>query len=66
MSRFELWFIRGVFIRLLRQGPHHHRNVELLYRLIREIRSAEFSEDNDATHDTMLREAFESTQWRMK
>lgn len=64
MNAFETWFILRVFKRMLKQGPEHHSNVELLYRLIRGVWEEEFTEDNSATHDAMLREAFERTQYR--
>jgi hypothetical protein len=64
MTRFEKWFIRRVFKRDFRQGPLHSANISNVYRLVREVCDAEFTEDNEPTRDAHLRECFESTQYK--
>lgn len=46
----------------LQQGYSHNDNLQELYRMIRYTWREEFTEDNLATQEACLREAFEATQ----
>ena len=61
MNRLELWFLKKIIAKQVKQG-RHMVNTRNLYELIREAWIAEFTEDNIATTDVTLREIFESTQ----
>jgi len=61
MNSFETWFINRVLRKEVFQGPTHKRNIENIYRMVRKACEEEFTEDNDPTLDTFLRECFENT-----
>ena len=64
MNKFERRLLVLVFRKLFRQGYDHHKNATWVYALIRKVWADEFTEDNVLTTDSMLREAFEITQFR--
>lgn len=64
MNKFERWLLVLIFRKLFRQGYDHHKNATWVYALIRQVWADEFTEDNVLTTDSMLREAFEITQFR--
>ena len=63
MTIFESILIKRVFAKEFVQGPNHKRNIEYIYRLVREACENEFTEDNAHTLDAFLRECFEATQY---
>lgn len=66
MTKFQTWVLRKIFAKLFIQGPNHQFNVTQVYELIRETWREEFTEDNRATTDIVLREAFNATQSDVK
>lgn len=66
MNKFQRWVLRHVFSALFKQGYTHQYNVAEVYDLIRETWESEFHEDNRATVDVVLREAFNATQFDVK
>lgn len=46
MNRFEMWFLKRIFKKQVKQGPWHHLHIIELYMLIRESVEDEFTEDN--------------------
>ena len=66
MNRFERWFVRRTFRQEVRQGPDHDKRITGLYAMIHEACENEFTEDNDLSLDSFLREQFEAAQGRIK
>jgi prophage antirepressor-like protein len=62
MSKFQKWVLRKIFADILKQGSQHQHNAATVYMLLREAWFNEFYEDNQATGDAALREAFNATQ----
>ena len=62
MTKFEVWFMRRVFKREVRQGCDHTRRIAELYAMIREACNNEFTEDNSPTLDAYLQDVFNLTQ----
>jgi hypothetical protein len=62
MNRFELWFVRRVLRREVRQDFDHDKKIAALYGLIRQACKDEFTEDNAPTLSSNLSEWFETTQ----
>jgi hypothetical protein len=63
MTRFQKWMLKQIFRQEVRQGFDHDRRITNLYAMIREAARNEFTEDNEPTADSFLRECFEKTQW---
>jgi len=61
MTRLQRWLLRKIFKELVRQGPHVVNITECL-RLLRDAVAVEFTEDNDATLDALLRECLDNTR----
>ena len=61
MNWLERWVIDGYLRRQVTQGPTHPERITALYRLIRDAARREFSEDNDITLDSFLKERFEAS-----
>jgi hypothetical protein len=65
-AKLQRWLLRKIFKELFTQGPSHLTNVAHVYQLIRDTWRSEFTEDNSATTDAMLRDAFNATQTDVK
>jgi hypothetical protein len=67
MSKFELWFLKRVIAKEVRQNFDHAEKVKNLYSLIRRACEDEFYEDNPPTISSFLSDCFEQKQewsWR--
>ena len=62
MNKFEKWFINRILKREVKQSSVHAKNISNLYGMIREVCESEFTEDNDPTLNSFLKEQFERTQ----
>ena len=62
MTKFEKWFIKRVIRKEVKQSDIHALNIRNLYSMIREACENEFTEDNDPTLNSFLKEQFERTQ----
>ena len=62
MTKFEKWFIKRVIRKEVKQSAVHALNIRSLYSMIREACNSEFTEDNDPTLNSFLKEQFERTQ----
>jgi len=56
MSRLELWFLKRIFKREVRQGDHHRKIKRLLVMLSNEVR-AEFTEDSRQTFEALMKDS---------
>jgi len=63
MTRLELFILKRILKKEVRQSFDHDAKITNLYTLIREAVTTEFTEDNVYTTDSYLRELFESTQY---
>ena len=54
--------LKGIFKKAVIQGHDHTRNIERIYKLLREAAEEEFTEDNAPTLDGFLLECFEKSQ----
>ena len=64
MNKFERWLLVLILRKLFRQGFDYHESATWVYALIRQVWADEFTEDNVLITDSILREAFEITQFR--
>lgn len=62
MTRFELWFMRRVLRREVRQCVCCDKRISRLYGLIREACEQEFTEDTGPSLDAFLAACFQRTQ----
>lgn len=60
LSKLELFLLRRLFAREVRQGWAHDKQIRQLFRLVTEAAMDEFTEDNKPTLDAFLREQFEA------
>lgn len=60
MNKFELWFLKRLIKREVKQGDHFRRTTAL-YALIAKAVRAEFTEDNLPTFKQMLEECHEDS-----
>ena len=61
MNIFELWFLRRIIRREVRQGYTHDLKITALYREIHDAARREFYEDNVFSRNEYLREWFENS-----
>jgi hypothetical protein len=59
MNKFEIWFLKRIFKKAVQQDYDHAARISGLYQMIRDAARAEFTEDNDPTLDSFLRECFD-------
>lgn len=59
ISKLHHWLLKKLIRDNIRQGPHHHNNIEEMLRLVVTSSQEEFTEDNDATQYAFLRGRFE-------
>ena len=57
INRFELWMLKRIIRKTLRQG-YHHEKLTSLYHMIFLYAEIEFFEDTDATLKNFLEECF--------
>jgi len=55
MNRFELWILKGIIRKTVRQGDHYGR-ITAFYKLVADAARQEFTEDNKPTLDQLLKE----------
>lgn len=60
MTKFELWFFKRIAKQEVRQGYQHAGRISEMYQIIRDAARAEFTEDNDPTLNSFLRDCFEN------
>lgn len=56
MTKFEKWMITRIIKRIIIQGPTHKRNIIKLYGIMLHEASEQFTEDNNITTISFLKE----------
>lgn len=62
MTKFEIWLLKRIFKKAVRQGYSHEDNITYIYELIKDAVQYEFTEDNRPTRDAFLKELFNKSQ----
>jgi len=59
ISKFQIWVLRYIFKRIVRQGWFHTTNIEKVFKLVMEATKEEFTEDSGRSLYAFLREQFD-------
>lgn len=62
MKKLHEWLLKRIFKWAVIQGQEHKKNIERIYKLLREAVDKEFTEDNGPTLDAFMLECFEKSQ----
>ena len=61
MNKFEVWFLKGLLKKIVRQGGQD-RKIMTLFAMLRLAVEEEYTEDNLATRNEFLRDLFDETE----
>ena len=61
MSTIEIWLLKGLLKKIVRQG-YQENKIRTLFAMLRLAVDEEYTEDNLVTRNVFLRELFDSTE----